>query len=289
MKIPFRGSISGYAKHAVLCTLLSATFILTLGLGIARAQGDLMVNPRRVVFEDPKRTETVTLFNSGKDTATYAISLINYRMLPDGRFQEVPADSVANPGDKLLKYFPRQITLAPQGSQAVRVQVSKPQDLAPGEYRSHLYFRAVEKTKAIDQTQADTSKGIQVAMRPIFGISIPLIVRHKSQPASAKITSLEFGKDSLGSYTIATIGRSGEQSLYGSLVLKYIGNDGAESQIGVVKGVSVYYPNATRQYTLRIPDDAKFDPKHGRLRMEYQSLSDTEKESLLAQTEITLK
>lgn len=42
--------------------------------GILSAQGDLLITPRRVVFEGNKRSTDISLANIGKDTATYSIS-----------------------------------------------------------------------------------------------------------------------------------------------------------------------------------------------------------------------
>ena len=43
------------------------------------AQGNLLVTPKRVVFDGNKRSEELNLANIGKDTATYIISFIQIR------------------------------------------------------------------------------------------------------------------------------------------------------------------------------------------------------------------
>ena len=55
--------------------------------GMAMAQGDLVLLPRRVIFEGSKRYEELNLANSGKDTARYVISLMHVRMREDGGFE----------------------------------------------------------------------------------------------------------------------------------------------------------------------------------------------------------
>jgi hypothetical protein len=248
-----------------------------------------MVNPKRVVFDGSKRTETVTLFNSGKDTATYAISMVDYTMNTEGKFDEVPMDSAHNSAQKIVKFFPKQVTLAPGSSQAIRVQVNKPQGLEKGEYRSHIYFRGIGRVKAIDAKQEDTISAIAVSLRPIFGISIPAIVRNGTTAATASISNLRIAKDTNGSLALATLNRSGDESLYGGVRLVHIDDEGNESVLSVVKGLSVYLPNASRPITVRIPSDAKVDLKKGKLRMEYQTQTDSEKERLLAQSELSLR
>jgi len=57
--------------------------------GKTTAQGNLLLMPRRVVFEGAKRYEELNLANTGKDTARYVISLMHIRMKEDGGFEEI--------------------------------------------------------------------------------------------------------------------------------------------------------------------------------------------------------
>ena len=54
----------------LLITLILLSFISADAI----AQGDLLIYPKRVLFEGPKRAETLNLSNVGKDTATYKIT-----------------------------------------------------------------------------------------------------------------------------------------------------------------------------------------------------------------------
>jgi len=53
------------------------------------AQGNLMLLPRRVIFEGSKRYEELNLAKIGKDTARYVISLMHIRMKEVGGFEEI--------------------------------------------------------------------------------------------------------------------------------------------------------------------------------------------------------
>ena len=58
-------------------------FVVAIGLSSfegAFAQGDLLIFPKRIVFEGRNRMEQITLANSGVDSATYNISFVEYRM-----------------------------------------------------------------------------------------------------------------------------------------------------------------------------------------------------------------
>ena len=55
----------------------------------AQAQGNLLVTPRRVVFDGSSRVMELNLANTGRDTARYNISFIQYRMTEEGAFEEI--------------------------------------------------------------------------------------------------------------------------------------------------------------------------------------------------------
>src|SRR5580700_8466443 len=129
--------------------LLKGTFclyglVLLCGTTSAFGQGDLLISPLRVTFEGSKKSQEINLANVGKDTATYIISVQDIKMNDDGSFEQIttpePGQNFAGP---YLRFFPRKVTLAPNEAQVVKIQLIKTNELQPGEYRSHLYFRAV--------------------------------------------------------------------------------------------------------------------------------------------------
>lgn len=77
-------------------------------------QGNLLITPRRVVFEGSKRSIDLNLANTGKDTATYAISLVEIKMKEDGGFETITKpDSGQLFADRFIRFFPRAVTLGP--------------------------------------------------------------------------------------------------------------------------------------------------------------------------------
>ena len=145
--------------------LLIAAVLPWVAPSDARGQGagDLVVAPTRIVFEGRTRTAQLSLLNKGSAAATYRISLINMRMTEDGGFKEIdepaPGEQFA---DRLIRYAPRQVVLAPGDSQAVRLLLRKPRGLEPGEYRSHLLFRAIPLQnigKSVEEPSSDDTGG----------------------------------------------------------------------------------------------------------------------------------
>ena len=269
-------------------------FVLLLLLTIAAlpyysfAQGNLLITPKRVVFENGKRSEELNLANTGKDSATYIISLIQVRMNDDGEFIKVTQpDSTQQFADKNLRIFPRTVTLAPNEAQTVKVQVSKAGELKPGEYRSHLYFRAVPREAPLGDKISGNDSTISVHIVPIFGITMPVIVRIGA--CSSKVSLSDAGvvtqKDSMPMLKL-TLNREGNMSVYGDMVVDHISDQGKVTRVGLVRGIAVYYPNAKRNFHLLLENNAGVNYHQGKLRLVYSDQAP--KPAELAKSEITL-
>ncbi len=290
MKHTFRSITQSVIAAVMMSLWFSSAFAPS-----AFAQGSLMVNPKRIVLDDRKRVDNVTLFNSGDDTTSFTISLLHYAMQEDGSFKELP-DSVTTYAstycDSVIRFFPAQVTLPPHESQAIHVRFLKPMNLTSGEYRSHMYFRSLDRAQAIEQKVQDTSlHTISMELHPIFGISIPIIVRAGSSPATVTIDSVTVSAiDTGGNGTIsAQLHRAGNESCYGSFIVKYRDAGGSETQVGLVKGIAVYVPLAMRRVAMAFKMPTGTDATTGSFRLEYQTLTDNPKEQVLAAAELAAK
>ncbi len=221
--------------------------------------GDLLVAPTRVVFEGRTRAAEITLVNIGREPATYRVSLYHLRMLESGEMKELESPDEGAPwSDDLVRYAPRQVTLAPNVSQVVRLQLRLPASLPDGEFRSHLLFRAVPREDAmpersIEKPAGDDAKGFSVRLTPIYGVSIPLIIRHGPTAATAALRNVSFQPARGGepAFAACELARAGNQSVYGNLTVTYVPPTGAPRVVGMMNGVAVYTPLARRM--LRIP------------------------------------
>ena len=273
---------SSFSLLLILCLFASRTSF---------AQGNLLINPKRVVFDGQKRSQEINLANVGTDTARYVISFIQIRMKTDGSFEEITLpDSAQNFADKNLRIFPRTVLLGPNEAQLVKVQLSQTSKLLPGEYRSHLYFRALEEEKPLGQEAplADSSS-LSVKLTAIFGISIPVIIRLGESTAQLNLTDLEF-KNETGSEPVlkARFNRTGNMSVYGDLTIRHQSIEGKITQVGLVKGISVYTPNLIRDMQIKLDYTTGINYKSGKLLIAYTSQAD-EKAELIAKAELILK
>lgn len=238
--------------HKHLIGYISVSIIFSIIISSeALAQGNLLVTPKRIVFEGVKRSEELNLANIGKDSATYDISFIQIRMKEDGSVEKISEpDSAQLFADKYLRFFPRSVTLAPNEAQTVKVQIIRTAEITPGEYRSHLYFRAVPNENPLGEKEVKKDSSISVRIIPIFGISLPVILRSGESNTQVKLSDLSvIDKDKAPALKM-TFNRKGNMSVYGDVLVDHISTDGKVSRVGVVRGLAVYTPNSIRQFNL---------------------------------------
>jgi hypothetical protein len=253
-------------------TVLAISFIALMVTTVVPAHAQqLMVYPTRLTFEGSVRTAQIQLFNRGTKEATYRISIIRMRMDEKGGMQKVteplPGERFA---DELIRFSPRQVVIPPGGTQTVRVQLRKPAELAAGEYRSHLLFQALPR--AAQKANPTDDRGLQITLRPIVSISIPLIVLQGATTSSVAIEHAELhapvksGEKSSVSFQLA---RSGSRSTYGDITVSRKSGRAPETVIAQMKGVAVYSPNLRRLF--RIPVTG---PTDGELSISFRETRD---------------
>lgn len=275
---PAANNRSGLAGIIMIC--VGIIFLMQIIFPVSiKAQGDLLITPRRVVFDGSKRSVDLNLANIGKDSATYAISLMQMRMKEDGSFETITEpDPDQRFADRHVRFFPRSVTLAPNESQVVKIQLQRNNELTDGEYRSHLYFRSVPRLDPLGTPDARIdSSNIAIRLTPIFGITIPVIIRSGQQ--SYKITLTDLGlayeNDALPRLNM-TLNRSGNISVYGDILVEHISPSGKVTRLGIASGVAVYTPNSLRKFQLNLNGEA--DLKSGRIRVTYSAPSDVRPE-----------
>lgn len=245
---------------------------------VSHAQGNLLITPRRVVFDGSRRVMDITLANTGIDTATYNISLIQYRMNQDGSFTEI---TEPDPGQRFadgnLRFFPRRVTLAPNEAQMVKIQVTKLNTLEPGEYRSHAYFRSVPIVTALGEEQENVdSTALSIQLIPIFGISIPVIIRVGAEDISVSITDMQLETTPENTKRLnIKINREGNMSVYGDIKVTHIAPNGAETVLSNINGLAVYTPNTSRAVSIELNPEKEIDYSTGKLVVTFVGQSDT--------------
>lgn len=239
--------------------------------------GDLTILPTRVVLEGRVRAGEVLLKNAGKETATYRIFLQEMEMTPEGRLQ----GRTKGPGEltaaDVVRFSPHQVDLAPGEAQVVRIQVRKPENLPAGEYRSHMVFQGIPPVEApVSTDPAAETKGLSISIKPVYGISIPIIVRHGETQASLKLANLAFHGVPSDQYLPALtldILRQGNRSVMGDIEVVVVSGGPLKkgTVVGTNKGVAVYSNLPTRNVTMPLMPGKGVDLKGSRLMVTFTS------------------
>jgi P pilus assembly chaperone PapD len=216
--------------------------------------GDLLVAPTRIILDGRRGTEIV-LNNVGDEPATYRISVEFRRMTADGQLADV---SEPTPQEKaaadMIVYAPRRVTLAPYEPQSIRIAARPPQGLPDGEYRVHLLFRAIPPATPVVSAAAEQTKGLHLQLIPIYGVTIPVIVRLGNLQATAGIANVELekrdGKPAIG----LELSRSGTRSTFGEV---RVYKAGVKDPIAVQRAVAVYTELNARHVSIPIDGNYK--------------------------------
>lgn len=252
---------------------LLAVFALAAAAGMAApaalAQGDLLVAPTRVVIANGGSAEVV-LSNIGTESATYRIGLELRRMSEDGDIADIP-EAQANSGEQaglaMVRYAPRRITLLPGQPQSVRILARPPEELPDGEYRVHMSFRAIPPAVVDDPAAGGAPAGVSIRLTPVYGITIPVIVRKGRLEVAATLANPHVVRGEQGPYLEIDMTRSGQRSTYGEL----IGTTAKGDRIFTLKGVAIYAEVPRRVVRVPLnPEQAAL--MKGAVRIEYREL-----------------
>ncbi|HEV7233207.1 MAG TPA: molecular chaperone [Sphingorhabdus sp.] len=239
-------------RFVLAATMLAATASLPV-ITPAHAAGDLLIAPTRVIFDGRRGTEVI-LNNIGDEEATYRITLELRRMNAEGRLDDVDV-ATANDKEKaaleVIRYAPRRVTLPPNQPQSIRVGLQPGDTLPDGEYRAHMLFRAIPKTPAATAAQ-DAGNEVKIQLIPIYGISIPIIVRKGNLEATAALSNVRMGKDNEGPTLEFDLSRKGEKSVFGEI---HVTKPGVSDPVTVAKGIAIYPEVASRNVSLPLPPE----------------------------------
>ncbi len=257
------------------------------------AQGNLLIFPKRVIFEGNQRMQEVNLANTDNDTARYVISFVQIRMKENGDFEYITKpDSGQRFASNFLRYFPRTVVLGPKEAQLLKIQLIHTDQLKPGEYRSHLYFRSIPREKPLalgSKKSVKDSTTVSVQLVPIFGITIPVIIRVGKSTTKANISNASFKMINDSTQAVSfSIDRSGNMSTYGDIKINYISPQDNITQVAFIEGVAVYTPNLMRNCLIKLENTRGIDFHKGKLKITYTAQRD-DRNKMLAETELQLK
>ena len=247
--------------------------------------GDLLVAPTRIVL-DGRRGAEVILNNIGDEPATYRVSVQFRRMTEDGGLDDVEEPNATDKiAEDMIVYAPRRVTLAPHQPQAIRIAARPPEGLPDGEYRVHMLFRAIPApTPIVAAAAQEPVKGIHFQLTPIYGVTIPIIVRLGNLEATAGIANVHLEKKDGEPVVALDLSRSGTRSTYGEVrVLKA----GVKDPIAIQKNVAIYTEITHRRVAVALSDAYK-DEVAGPVTVQYVETFD-DGSHVIAETQAVLR
>lgn len=283
-----RSQVGIAVMHIWTKSILVAGFVVaplcTFSTAAEAGVGDLLVAPTRLVLDGRKGAEVI-LNNIGSEPATYRVSIEFRRMTEAGDLVDVTTPSDADQkAEEMIVYAPRKVTLAPNEPQAIRIAARPGQSIADGEYRVHMLFRAIPPATPVVQTPEEEAKGVQFKLTPVYGVTIPVIVRLGNLQVTAGITDVSLEKKPSGPAVGLDLMRTGSRSTYGEVrVLKA----GIKDPIAILRGVAVYTEIGKRHVSVPIADAYKASAT-GPVTVEYVETYDDGRHTI-AQTKAVLR
>lgn len=266
-----------------LAPVLAATAIPALP---SPATAQLMIAPTRVVLAGTERSTELILVNKGDEQTAFRIDVENRRMRKDGALETV---TDIQPGElfaaDMIRFSPRRVILDPGARQSLRVSVTVPAGLTPGEYRSHLrLMSAPTSAGAATPTASDANDGaLSIQLIAVRSITIPVIVRVGALDASASVDSAAL-TNKADNLMVIKLTRAGTRSTYGDLRLTIAGE---ANPVYNVRGIAIYTPNTDRDVLLPLPADIKAKLVGRDVRIDYVS-SDPKAPGLIASRRVQL-
>jgi P pilus assembly chaperone PapD len=228
----------------------AALFALIAPVPSSAGVGDLLVAPTRIVLNGSRGTEIV-LSNIGDDVATYRVSVELRRMKPDGTLEEVAeANDREKTAQAMIHYAPRRVTIAPGEPQTIRISARAAQGLPDGEYRAHLLFRAVPPPRPV--RPATEIKGIAFELIPVYGVTIPVVIRKGNLQARAGIANVQLTRRDGKPAVALDLTRNGDRSVYGDV---RVFKAGIKDPIAIQRGVAVYTEIGARHMVIPISEE----------------------------------
>ena len=240
-------------SKAFLAGLIAAPLLLPLQQANAGV-GDLLVAPTRLVLSGGRSAEVI-LNNIGDEPATYRISAEFRRMKSDGTLEEVEAPTTSETAARDMVIFaPRRVTLAPREPQSIRIAARPPHGLADVEYRIHLLFRAIPPATPVAKSASAPAKGLSFKLTPVYGVTIPVIVRLGNLDVKAGITRVRLDRRDGKPAIALELDRSGGRSTFGEV---RIFKPGLKDPIAIQRAVAVYTELTQREVVVPVDESFK--------------------------------
>jgi fimbrial chaperone protein len=248
----------------------------------ASVSANLLIYPVRVAFDETERDAEITLTNTSSKINTYRLEWQEKSAKMEGGYQDLSENEAKSMpiASSMLRFSPREVTLKPNERQLIKLRLRRPRDLAEGEYRSHLLFKAIPSV---------ADKGDETATRTqiniVMSFAIPVTIQQGKYDAQVSLQSakIEYSKkDQSGKVTLG-LSRQGQHSASGDISAFWTPTGGSEILLAKIADYN-FWPELMEAEVSLISTDADFIPSDGRLRIKYEGVRDFKGISYLDKT-----
>jgi hypothetical protein len=247
-------------KNSTILTFV-AVMALSFPVAINTYAGSLLfVAPNRIVMEPDQRTAVVNVTNKDDRHREFKIVVQNYIMTENGTTQIV--DTFPYSAERMIRYVPRRIKLAPGERQTVRIMARRPKDLSDGDYHSHLLFDEMAPPPVESLANKDVppeGKGqLKFKIEALYGLAIPIVIEHGAIENKLVVTAAKIKLQDNGSY-IATVSldRTGNSEGKGFLTIEHTTPEGIAKVVGLGGDLHIYreLEHVNRTFRIKIEKD----------------------------------
>ncbi|MBT1065218.1 fimbria/pilus periplasmic chaperone [Bowmanella sp. Y26] len=252
------------SKGLKLCLLILTSFWSSLVFA------NLLIYPTRVSFDESTRAAQISLTNTSKTVNTYRLEWLEKVANPAGGYIDVAdaEQSGLSIASSMVRFSPRQVTLKPGERQMIKLMLRRPAQLAEGEYRSHLNFKALPPPK--DENK-DNATSMQINM--LVSFAIPVTVRQGQLEYQLNIDQAELYYDSTSQVgaVVLQIARSGRNSVLGNWTVYWKPDGGTEVPIAKSNEANAW-PDNDKFIIQPTWMAERFVSANGQLRVEYKGV-----------------
>jgi P pilus assembly chaperone PapD len=253
----------------------TAVHILLLVLFLSfvnSVQANLLVTPKRIVFDERDRTHQVVLINASTQARSYRLEWVEQQQTDGGTYRLLKDEETLGrkKASDIMRFSPRQVRLGPGERQVVKILARRSANMAPGEYRSHLLFSALPLETEVSDEAVD---GMKVLLNVLVSYSIPVIlnVDYKAPQVSVSDVQVIEQKDKETKFADVnvTLSKTGSYSTYGKVKVYFKAeNQDSFKEVAILNGVSIY--GEANSYTARLTWLDAPESRRGELRIRYE-------------------
>jgi fimbrial chaperone protein len=227
-----------------------------LGISCAAHAQSVTVSPATVVLSDRIGSGSF-IAASGRDVvAAFVLDHANLVQNTEGKLAMVSDAQADTRLRDLLRVGPRRFSVDPARGQQVRVALrQKPQNLPPGEYRSHVLVRGLDDSsvRPDESGQALAANVMSLSIPVQFQMAVRVLYRHQVQPEGGKPIAVALVRKGDAAELQFRVQRLGPTTLMAEAVPFARQADGKELVAWKPVPINIYPENPALNYVATVP------------------------------------